>query len=728
MDLQTHQYQMWLAAKKHQDLIGQRQKDPDNLALQKEILDVLCQLVAINESQKLVVAKLREERENEDYRKTQRRESQKEDIDLLCDEQMLHDNHDKAGSEPPHVTHKGKSPVREAETHATATPCSDYAKDLQDVNSDDCFEEPATEVTPANQSEPNSPTGWCSPEKRLHNFQPPTADYSMEDIHDLVTEDEFMHALGLLTVRECREVMDKRYERRKRNAYSHIFSNTIWEKPETRRKRRAWLMSGAGSPPTLRRKVRPPSQPPSQPQSRPCSPAQSSCSPPTTCPPSQAASPQSVEEEFPVASQPSEEVCPMCKMKGADVQCDGCGVIYHGPCVDLGDAEPPPCWLCLTCEQLGLRASTNSDPQYHSRRREALEIRERLLRQRAELTISKLQLEERKRHLALALQAQCSEREKLQHKEEEVREAIHQLQNFIYTFQQPEPPHVATSSQASSPAATSPVATSHQSLRTGVTASPPPNAGQKTDHVTNVRSPSPSSYPLDCCQAASSSPNSPTNTLKWSETSSTPSPSPSDITPQLFLPGLTITRTSSPGQSSQASSLNHSSSKSIVPSLTISRTSPPSPKSNFLSSVTISQSQRSQVNPQPYVSVHTTYASSPTQPSSNTSSPGHQSSASFYPGIIVSPSCSPKPSISISPIYNTGGRSRTKHIPHTQRALATVHGKKQRSEARLRAALTHQNEADIHSQPTDLSSPSHSRKNGIPGIRRGENDAMAASL
>lgn len=359
---------------------------------------------------------------------------------------------------------------------------------------------------------------------------------------------------------------------------------------------------------------------------------------------------------------------------------------------------------------------------------EALEIRERLLRQRAELTISKLQLEERKRHLALALQAQCSEREKLQHKEEEVREAIHQLQNFIYTFQQPEPPHVATSSQASSPAATSPVATSHQSLRTGVTASPPPNAGQKTDHVTNVRSPSPSSYPLDCSQAASSSPNSPTNTLKWSETSSTPSPSPSDITPQLFLPGLTITRTSSPGQSSQASSLNHSSSKSIVPSLTISRTSPPSPKSNFLSSVTISQSQRSQVNPQPYVSVHTTYASSPTQPSSNTSSPGHQSSASFYPGIIVSPSCSPKPSISISPIYNTGGRSRTKHIPHTQRALATVHGKKQRSEARLRAALTHQNEADIHSQPTDLSSPSHSRKNGIPGIRRGENDAMAASL
>ena len=54
---------------------------------------------------------------------------------------------------------------------------------------------------------------------------------------------------------------------------------------------------------------------------------------------------------------------------GADVLCDGCGVVYHGHCVDLEDSEPPPCWLCLTCEQLGLRASSQSDPHHHSRRR-----------------------------------------------------------------------------------------------------------------------------------------------------------------------------------------------------------------------------------------------------------------------------------------------------------------------------------------------------------------------
>lgn len=55
---------------------------------------------------------------------------------------------------------------------------------------------------------------------------------------------------------------------------------------------------------------------------------------------------------------------------GADVQCDGCGVVYHAQCVDLEDSEPPPCWLCLTCEQLGLRASSShTDPHHLSRRR-----------------------------------------------------------------------------------------------------------------------------------------------------------------------------------------------------------------------------------------------------------------------------------------------------------------------------------------------------------------------
>ncbi|KAK8389547.1 hypothetical protein O3P69_008923 [Scylla paramamosain] len=63
MDLQSLQYQMWLAVKRHQALIGRRQEEPHNLAVQKEILDVLYQLISINESQKLVVARLREERQ-----------------------------------------------------------------------------------------------------------------------------------------------------------------------------------------------------------------------------------------------------------------------------------------------------------------------------------------------------------------------------------------------------------------------------------------------------------------------------------------------------------------------------------------------------------------------------------------------------------------------------------------------------------------------------------------
>lgn len=34
-------------------------------------------------------------------------------------------------------------------------------------------------------------------------------------------------------MKEWEEVLAKRYERRKHTAYSHIFSATIWEKPET---------------------------------------------------------------------------------------------------------------------------------------------------------------------------------------------------------------------------------------------------------------------------------------------------------------------------------------------------------------------------------------------------------------------------------------------------------------------------------------------------------------
>ncbi|XP_069939034.1 uncharacterized protein [Cherax quadricarinatus] len=615
MDLQALQYQMWLAVKKHQALIGRRQEDPHNLAIQKEIFDVLCQLVSINESQKLVVARLRGEREYERLQHEKPKEldkdESKEDIDLLCDEQMLQEAQDHEGKNPgldACLTHSCKSPSDVLGAGVSTPPYSDYTEEGQGATLDDCFEEPSVYNVaddPNNSSGPASPSSsWCSPEKRLHNFQPPTADYTQEDIHDLVTEDEFMHALGLLTVRECDEVLAKRYERRKHTAYSHIFSNTIWEKPETRRKRRAWLTSGAGSPPTLRRKVRPPSQPSCQPQSRPVSPTQSSCSPLTTCPPSQPASPQSMEDEFPSASQPSEEICPMCKIKGADVQCDGCGVIYHGQCVDLGDADPPPCWLCLTCEQLGLRASTNHDPQHLSRRREALAVRERLLRQRAELTIAKLQLQERKQHLAVALEAQCSERAELQRKEEEVHRAIQQLQNFIFTFQKPESP-----------------------------------------------------------QTSRGSANSPSNTIHWSDSSSTTTSPASNSSSRPFLPGLTISRSSSPSQASLAISPGQLSPRTFLPELTISPL--PSPKSSYPHSPCLSSNKRHQIE----AKVH----------------------------------C------------------------HSQQNILKLHPKTQGREAK-QLILTRKSESVINSLPTDLSTSKHSRQNGIPGIRKGKSEAMAASM
>ncbi|XP_069156488.1 uncharacterized protein [Procambarus clarkii] len=483
----------------------------------------------------------------------------------------------------------------------------------------------------------------------------------------------FFVASGLLTVRECEDVLAKRYERRKRNAYSHIFSNTIWEKPETRRKRRAWLTSGAGSPPTLRRKVRPPSQPPSQPQSRPASPTQSSCSPLATCPPSQPASPQSVEEEFPTSSQPSEEICPMCKIKGADVQCDGCGVIYHGQCVDLGNADPPPCWLCLTCEQLGLRASTHHDPQHHSRRREALAVRERLLRQRAELTIAKLQLEERKQHLAVALEAQCSERAKLQRKEDEVHKAISQLQNFIYTFQKPE------------------------SSRTSI-----------------------------------ASANSPINMIQWSESSSATTSPASYSSSRPFLPGLTISRSSSPSQASQSSSPGQATSKTLMPSLTITCVTSPSQAVSpcIIPSMTVSQSSSpSQMSPRTIISTQTISRSSSPGQFSCASSPGPLSPQSYLPGLSISPSPSPKPSYTHSSCYNSNKRHQieAKVHCHSQRNMVKFHPKLHGREAKP-LILTNQSEPNINSQPTDLSTSTHSRKNGISGMRKGESEAMAASI
>lgn len=92
MDLQALQYRMWLAVKKHQVLVGRRQQEPHNVSIQKEILDVLCQLVSINESQKHVVARLREERESERVKQEGDGGKCKEEVDLLCEEEMLQDD------------------------------------------------------------------------------------------------------------------------------------------------------------------------------------------------------------------------------------------------------------------------------------------------------------------------------------------------------------------------------------------------------------------------------------------------------------------------------------------------------------------------------------------------------------------------------------------------------------------------------------------------------------
>lgn len=94
-----------------------------------------------------------------------------------------------------------------------------------------------------------------------------------------------------------------------------------------------------------------------------------------------------------------------------------------------------------------------------------LMVREELLHQRANLTIDKLQLEERKQMLSKALANQRKERKELENKEQNVKEAIHKLKSFIATFQKSPPqypipaktssssaePYTATHSKSSSP-------------------------------------------------------------------------------------------------------------------------------------------------------------------------------------------------------------------------------------------------------------------------------------
>lgn len=672
MDLPTLQYQMWLAVKKYQILIGRRQEDPNNLSVQKEILDVLCQLVSINENQKLVVAKLREERsrkrpqcfDDKDQNEVHSTSNELDGNDIQHQDgrkSMLSPS--LPGTKSPEIVDHQN--ICNAGQGVKTLPISypEYPAERPNNNLRASPEQPLDcSVTGEGfaTGDPSSPQSWwCSPEKRLHNFQPPTADYSVEDVHDLVSEDEFMHALGLLTVSECQEVLAKRYERRKHSAYSHVFSSTIWEKPETRRKRRAWLTSGAGSPPNLRRKVRPLSQPPSRPESRPVSPAQSSCSPPTTYLPSQPTSPQSLEEDFPLSSQSSEEICPMCNVKGADIQCDGCGVMYHSHCVDLEDADPPPSWLCLTCEQLGIRASTSIDPQHDSRRREALELREQLLRQRAELTVAKLQLEERKQQLAVAFEAQQLERKSLQQKEDDVRRAIQQLHNFIYTFQRPESP----------------------------------------------KTPKPSTEePENLCSADISAAS-----LRHSNTSDTALPpySPSDQ--------------NSPVSSEDQPPLKNATSK-LLYSCTpiIDSTELPHVSAHTSCSPDSSPSHRSQTRVPKIVPRH---SASPDQlPDSTSDQPGSPESMS-------SKSISPEPhqTHQFPPLHcseKSAGRDRGHVQQHPRRLTMSKCGS---VNPKVKSSLSHQM-GPMNPEPTDLSTSAHSRQNGLPRMRRGESKSVTASI
>ncbi|MPC18465.1 hypothetical protein E2C01_011351 [Portunus trituberculatus] len=401
----------------------------------------------------------------------------------------------------------------------------------------------------------------------------------------------------------------------------------------------------------------------------------------------------------------------------ADVQCDGCGVVYHGQCVDLEDSEPPPCWLCLTCEQLGLRASSSSqsDPHHLSRRRDATEVsirilksvspsfritsmplllaihellgsvlsqpdsdkppvsgcctemlavRERLLRQRAELTIAKLQLEEKKHHLSLALQAQRAERMSLQQKEADVRKAITQLQNFISTFQKPPPEPRSPTDQLTSPAHSVPFSP----------ASSPPS----------------SSPPLSCSGVILSQPLSPGHSSHLPLSPAINSPLPTRIASCITSPSLT-----SPSMSSSLSPSSQSSLSPMTSSIILSQS--PSPRS---------------MAPQSFVLGSASRPPSPTQRASH---------GAHLQGVTISASPLPSPK-----------QSHYSLDKHQVEAKAHVHSHLKR----VRPPPLHPHrDGDLHalipaddvdgdSEPTDLSFP---RQNRLSGIRRGESKPMAAS-
>lgn len=96
------------------------------------------------------MARLREERENERLKHEKDedicRDESKEDIDLLCDEQMIHEAQDQEDKTPildVCLTQSSKSPPDVLDPGVSTPPYSDYTEEGQAASLDDCFEEPA---------------------------------------------------------------------------------------------------------------------------------------------------------------------------------------------------------------------------------------------------------------------------------------------------------------------------------------------------------------------------------------------------------------------------------------------------------------------------------------------------------------------------------------------------------------------------------------------------------
>ncbi|RXG70258.1 PHD finger protein 21A [Armadillidium vulgare] len=346
MDLKVYQRQMWFTLKKYLNLISSKRDKINDKEMERECLDILKEIISINENQKVALSALREQKEK----------SHDEDSDFsptleshelfLVNEQP----NNKCSEEPvsPPCIDLEAEPDYENEVKSTDS-TNELLHDLSytSINKEvlDSKEEKLKERILLETEEELI----CEKEKEI-----------VEDIHDLVTSYEFMQALGLLTIQECEEVLLTRKERHKKNALSHVFCQSIWEKQETKRKKRDWLLSS--SPPQLRRKVRPISRPPSRQPSRPSSPAEGcSSSPPSSLSPPSPMSPGTYNQN----SQNNEDTCSLCKGKGASVQCDGCGVLFHSSCVTASEREKK-CdfseWLCSKCEKMGMRASSYSDP------------------------------------------------------------------------------------------------------------------------------------------------------------------------------------------------------------------------------------------------------------------------------------------------------------------------------------------------------------------------------